>query len=244
MTTLVLPIAGRSTRFNGKPKWLRTFGNEIMLSLSMHGIHQIDRVLVVMLEDHKRMFEYCATEIQRCIRMQGFDPDIVTIESSESQPETVYKGLICAEEMGYPVKDNFLVKDCDNYWKYSDPITGNCVFYAKLSKYPFVTAQNKSYITYDYLNIIDNIVEKKVISDSFNVGGYGFVSSKTYQRAYLQLMAVQNVSSGVKENHLSHLIFEDMIRFESKYIALECSEFIDWGTEKDWEDYVEWRGTS
>ena len=55
---LLLPVAGRSSRFPGfRPKWLITLPNgQIMLERSLSGLKldNIDEIVIIMLSEHKK----------------------------------------------------------------------------------------------------------------------------------------------------------------------------------------------
>ncbi len=244
-TTLVLPIAGASTRFGGLLKWMQRnpITSNFMLVDAILGIaHMFENILIIPLEKHYVEFPGAFREVIYSLVAHGFvSPVIAPIVVSSSQPETVYKGLQVASNLGKPVTGNFMVKDCDNYWvpkRLSYPYIfkelGSYVVYANLSEYPDVPAQNKSYITFDGLGVIDNIVEKKVISDNFCVGGYGFESVRDYSRFYnAELVPVNST-----EKHLSHVIYASMLYFKEQYKAVQCDGFSDWGTADDWIRYL------
>jgi hypothetical protein len=230
--TLVLPIAGKSERYGGFPKWqLRHPLGGIMLSKAIGGIYeQFDRVIVIMLEEQAtpRAVEQIFNNFTDLFG-DLIDPpvlEICRIEKSNNQPDTVFQGLQLANAKK-PV-GSFFVKDCDNYFQVEE-ISGNCVAYAYLEDYPEVEASNKSYIAFDDFDHISNIVEKKVISSKFCVGGYGFASYDTFIEAYRP--------SDKSDYHLSHLIYTSML-LDQRYTGIECKKYLDWGTRQDWEAYT------
>lgn len=241
MTSLVLPIAGKSTRFNGKPKWLERHPHGgIMLSASIAGIvHLFDHVFIIALEEQLEEYKEAVSQIEYGMKLVGNltneDYTLIKIKSSNSQPQTVYQGI------GKHILDNgledigeFMVKDCDNYFEIDDffiSLEDNFVVYAKLTDYPTVIPTNKSFITTaNNVKEIINIVEKRVVSDKFVVGGYGFSSFFDFSDAYL------NIPSSDNEAHMSHVVFQSMLD-NVKFKAVECRSYLDWGTQDDWQRY-------
>lgn len=242
MPTLILPIGGKSSRFNGgKPKWAeRHPAGGIMLDNAIAGIyHRFNRIIVIMLDEHR---QYTRTVKASILKRVGDIPvAVVFIDSSTSQPMTVAKGILEYERQYGDLQGSFLVKDCDNYYTIDedalpteDFYQGNCVVYARLEDYPSVIAANKSYIQHDFGGRVLNIVEKRVISNTFCVGGYGFQSAKTFLETYSSRFPEKQEG----ELYLSHVIYADMMYNGARYGAVHCKDFIDWGTQKDWDTYV------
>lgn len=240
--TLVLPIAGESSRFKSeKPKWAMTDTNtrKTMVVSSILGIvHNFNRIVLIPLEKHMETDWMYQVEYE--LRRLEKPFDVYPITFSNSQPETIFKGIHNSQIAGKPVRGSFLVKDCDNFWVFSGDENGeqwklgrNYVVFDYIDKYPDMLAQNKSFIEFDSMGVVNNIVEKRVISDCFNVGGYGFKSVEEFQRAYYQMEA----SPKVTELHVSHLIYAGMLHFQQEYFAVQADKFIDWGTQEDWERY-------
>lgn len=226
MSTLILPICGESSRFNGSPKWVKRHPlGGIMLSRAVAGIAQYEweRVLVVMLNKHKQY----QCQVSKNLREEFSsvdDVDFFFIESSQSQPETIALALRGANVIG-----EFFVKDCDNYFLLDQMPIGNCIVYADLADYEYVSAKNKSYITFNEMGFVTNVVEKRVISSTFCVGGYGFESPKMFLSQY---------SAGNGKNYfLSHVVLKSLINLYT-FSAIKCNGYLDWGTQQDWDNYI------
>jgi hypothetical protein len=74
------------------------------------------------------------------------------------------------------------------------------------------------------------MVEKKVISSKFCVGGYGFSSAEEFCRSY------ETISGYPGECFISNAVFH-MILNGNKFIGIESLDFMDWGTLKSWDLY-------
>lgn len=221
MKTLILPAAGKSTRFPGtRPKWLLTHPNGCtMLEAGVRGmpINQFDKIVIVMLEEHYNKYN-------PPIRFDH--PNVVyhLIQASESQPSTIAQAV---ENMG--IEGQIVCKDCDNSFKLDNIPDGNSVGYINLHNVEGVKAYNKSYIELNTQNIVQNIAEKKMISDKFCVGLYSFADAQDYLRYFKSL---EN-NSGL---YVSHIIYRMMLDKE-QFTGAETSHFVDWGTIEDWQQY-------
>jgi 2-C-methyl-D-erythritol 4-phosphate cytidylyltransferase len=222
---LILPVAGSSTRYPGlRPKWLLTHPNgNLMFHEAILGLDlsQTSEIVLVCREDHYEKFE-----VEQVVRRQfAISPikvpyRIIQVAPTQSQPETVYAAIKKGQISG-PI----YIKDSDNY--FTDVVRpGNRVASINLSQLSYVDAANKSYVELDSQDQIINIVEKHVISNTFCVGGYSFLDAKQFVQTFESL---ENNSS----LYVSHIIFKllmDGVPFENSNV----SEFIDWGTLREW----------
>ena len=91
------------------------------------------------------------------------------------------------------------IKDCDNYFLESR-VSGNFVSTYDLNNMDLVRASNKSFVIVNDKGFLVNIVEKRVVSSEFNVGGYGFESASVFLHYYEKL-------SDHSDLYISHIIF-------------------------------------
>jgi hypothetical protein len=82
---------------------------------------------------------------------------------------------------------------------------------------------------------VTNIVEKRVISNFFCSGAYGFEDAQEYLRYFNNL-------SDLKGLYISHIIYQ-MLLENKAFSAAVCSDYSDWGTLKDWNRYKAQFGT-
>lgn len=229
-------MGGKSSRFpDMRPKWMLTHpstGN-MMCTESIRGLNIdfFDQIYFVFLKEHEDLY-YSSRAIEKSIKNT---PDlyeridsiktIILENPTGSQPETVYKAIIKENIDGF-----IYIKDSDGYFKSDIESEDNQVTYFDLSNINEINARSKSYIELDSNNRITNMVEKKVISSTFCVGGYGFKSSEDFCRYYEKIKNLQG------ECYVSNVIFE-MILDGKVFIGNESSDFLDWGTLKSWNDY-------
>ena len=183
MLTLILPVAGKSSRFPGmRPKWLLTLPDGKLMfekAIEQLGLKNIKKIVLICLKEHTQQY-IPISSINSILKRFNKEFEIVILSRPTSSPaETVYKGLKKAN-----IKGNFFVKDCDNFFSYS-PRQGNNVAVININKTGLIDAKNKSYVSYNKIGIINNIIEKEVISNTFCVGGYGFEDSNIFYKHFL-----------------------------------------------------------
>jgi hypothetical protein len=89
---------------------------------------------------------------------------------------------------------------------------------------------SKSFVKYNDQNVITDIIEKKVVSDSFCVGAYRFESAKDYLTAY------DAISNRDGELFVSHVI-QYTLANGGLFTKKDVSNYIDVGTADDWHKY-------
>lgn len=233
MKNLIIPCAGQSTRFPGMPpKYLLTHPTGgILLWEGIKGleINGFEKIYVTILKTHDE--EYNASQIIKNSFIKTFPSInsnsklvITLLENTKNQPDTIRQTI----EKQY-IENQILIKDCDDYFKSDSFFLGNAICYYSLSKVGKTNASNKSYITIDSLGYVDNIVEKRVISEEFCCGGYSFQDAQEFIDYYYKLRNYENL-------YVSHIIGE-MLRDGKYFVPLQVENYIDWGTLEEWEKY-------
>jgi hypothetical protein len=194
--------------------------------LSGLDLSMCEEVVFGVSEEHEREFEASAV-IERQLRSRRFPVPwkVHVVGTTESQPETVARLIEMAKVTG-----PFFIKDADNSFRLS-VVPGNVVACADLHEAGRLNAGNKSYVEVDDAGNIQNIVEKRVISSLFCVGGYGFDSAEKFLETFRRL---KNDSS----LYVSHVIYQMLLDGEM-FAARRAVEFADWGTIEEWEQYRE-----
>ena len=229
MSTLIIPCAGRSTRFpNSRPKWSLTHPyGELMFIQSLKGLelNKYEKILAIFVREDVEKYNLFAG-IQKSLESLNIQFQIVLLDSkTKSQSATVAAGIIAAG-----IEGNILIKDCDAYYsaKYQE---GNFVYTSNLRDSVNIKASSKSYVDVDIMGRIQTIVEKDVISNEFCCGGYGFSDAKKFVETFNTLQ-----TSATEEIYVSHVIFQQLLDSE-EFITHETSNFNDWGTLNDWNNY-------
>lgn len=229
MKTLILPVAGRSSRFPGmRPKWLLTMPDgKLMLEKAAEKLDMsdYDRTVVVCLKEH--LDNYLTPKSLDAI-LAGIGHSKVEIcvleQATSSQSETVAHALERAN-----VDGAFFIKDCDNmfHFRWSG---GNEIAALDLNSVGLIDAKNKSYLSADALGNVSNIVEKQVISNFFCCGGYGFSSAEIFLNHFRSIKSQQEV-------YISHVIYS-MLMGEEAFKMKMADSYVDWGTLREYRHYT------
>lgn len=226
---LILPVAGQSTRFPGvKPKWLLTHPNgNLMVTEAARGLalSEFSDIYIVCMKSHFDKYELHDPLISQFETMGCKDKlHVITLDTqTKSQPETVYESIQKAGITG-----QIYIKDSDNYFV-ENRVCGNFISTYDLNDMDLVYAKNKSYVSINEQNIITNIVEKRIISSMFNVGGYGFKSSDDFCLYYEKLANEDNL-------YISHIVYNMMLDGHI-FLNSRVENYLDWGTLKEWNLY-------
>lgn len=232
MRNLIVPMAGKSSRFpNMRLKWMLThpMTNRFMCVESILGLNIdfFDKIYFVCLEEHEEKYSF-SKSLNKQIGDLGLKnkTEIVYFKNqTKSQSETVYNLLKEFEINGF-----IFIKDSDSYYECEVKNEENQVVFFDLNDIDDINARTKSYIQFDINGLITNIVEKKVISSTFSVGGYAFSSAEEFCNTYEKFQTFSD------ECYISHIIF-DMILSGSLFYGLRSSNFKDWGTIESWNKY-------
>jgi hypothetical protein len=238
MKNLIIPMGGKSSRVPGmRPKWMLTHpltGN-LMCVESIRGINLdfFDQIYFVFLKEHEDLYnasEGIKKSIRNTISVGTVLDRINTIVldmPTNSQAETVYTAIQKTGINGF-----IYIKDSDGYFECDIESDDNQVTYFDINNIDEINAKSKSYIELDSNNTIINMVEKRVISSNFCVGGYGFNSANEFCDYY------NRIGNLPGECYISNVIFE-MILDNKIFRGNESLAFLDWGTIKSWNDYKE-----
>ena len=232
MKNLLIPIAGKSTRFpNTRPKWMLTHPKSgyFMGIESIRGINLdfFDKIYFIGLKEHSDKFEYekgFRYELSK-LNIEDKTELILLDKSTESQSETIYQALIKKNIKGF-----ITIKDSDNFFECNFYGTSNKVSYYNLHHTTNINPSNKSYIQLDENNVITNIVEKSIISPTFSIGGYSFNSADDFIKSFESIKDMEG------ECYISNIIYDMMLKDEVFY-GQECDNYKDWGTLEDWNNY-------
>ena len=229
---LLLPVGGKSSRFPGlRPKWLLTMPNgRLMIERALEGINTqfINEIIVIMLEEHQKFIKV-ETLLNALKGICSNVPINVFLlkEPTPSEPATISTFLKSIDQ-----DIEFFIKDSDCYFDYK-PQPGNSVAFVSLRELEFVDACAKSYVRINNFNEIELIAEKKVISENFCCGGYGFKSSVNFLKTYENIGGDSN-----KDLYISHIIQKNLLEGMT-FNAYEAKSYEDYGTLTEFQKYAE-----
>lgn len=232
MKNLIVPMAGKSSRFpNMKPKWMLThpMKNRFMVIDAISGINLdfFDAIYFICLNEHEIKYGFSKgfhEELEEC-GIKNKSKILFLDNQTSSQSETVYNAIKLENIEGF-----IFIKDSDGYYECELVDEENQIAFFDLNDMDDINARTKSYVEFDINGIVTNIVEKKVISSTFSVGGYGFKDAKEFCKAYEQIEDLDG------ECYISNIIFE-MILSGSRFNGLSTTNFKDWGTLDAWNKY-------
>jgi len=227
MRTLIIPCAGQSTRYKTKrPKYfLNHPSGDLMCFESIKGLPLdiFDKIILVTLK------KYLTKDVKQEIEnnTKHFDNfELVslnknTTSASDTIAQTIEKIKLTGE---------IYIKDADDYFDVKE-LKANQVCIFSLNNTENITPGNKSYVRKNDDNQILTIVEKKVISSDFCCGLYSFKSATEFVKTFRKIKMVGEV-------YISHIIYQ-MLLDGKQFYSNKVSNFIDWGTQKDWNLYLE-----
>lgn len=227
--TLLLPVAGRSSRYPGmKPKWLLTHPRgTLMLTEAVRGLNpsQFGKIVIVALESQEGDYGFSAPILSEFTSEFNIPVESIQVvllkHETRSQPETICEGIRQAGITG-----GVLVKDSDNYFLLPELLTTNFVAVVDLNKSKPVLVGNKSYIIPDKEGSIGRIVEKQVVSNLFCCGGYFFQDAEQFCSHFEALKDQPSLYPS--------LVIQHMLEAGADFRFIEAGHFEDWGTLKDW----------
>lgn len=230
---VVIPAAGRSSRFNGlSPKWMRTHpdGNlMIQKSLQTFKDKDFDIYLITTseIEENFSVIEKLKLALPKV--------NVIILENStKSSVETLFLGL---EKIGKLINIDtpLFVKDADNLvefdWNNFDlNLSSSVGLNVKLN--PVNNIANKSFIVINENGLIIDFVEKEIVSNIISVGTHYFKTAIEALKT-AQLLLTNNVDQSY-ELYTSHLIAYN-IYSGIEYKMIPASLYEDFGTQLEWD---------
>ena len=224
---IILPAAGLSTRFpNMRPKYTLTdYKGQMMFERAIQYYVGKYNVTIGILREHENKYN-----ISKYIK-DTYDKlvNIVVLEERTTGPaHTVYEIL---KQANISDDNEFFIKDCDSFFDHI-PTEGNYVCVSSIAEHEVLKRlSSKSFVISNDQGIINNIIEKKVVSDKFCVGGYKFDKVGLYKQTFEKLK-----NKNVKEIFVSHII-QDCLHNNHIFTEKQITNYIDVGTAEDWFEY-------
>ena len=222
MKNLLIPMAGKSSRFPGmSPKWMLThpMTNRFMVTEAILGINLdfFDTIYFIFLQSHEEQYNFYkgfVEELEKCNLLKK-SKCVFLKEQTCSQSQTVYNAIKEEQIDGF-----IFIKDSDGYYECNIESDKNQIAFFDLNDMDDINARTKSYIELDVNGMVTNIVEKRVISSTFSVGGYGFKNAVEFCTNYDRIKDVEG------ECYISNVIFEMMLS-GSMFDGLPTKNFKD-----------------
>ena len=119
---------------------------------------------------------------------------VILDEPTDTQAETIVRTIERED-----INGAIFIKDADSYFK-AEIYPENGVSVYPLEALELVDPRHKSSVAVDDMQHITNIIEKRIVSNLFNAGGYCFENVDDFLSIYTRLAGLGNI-------YLSHLIY-------------------------------------
>ena len=225
---IIVPAAGLSTRFpNMKPKYL-LFGNNNKMMLHNAIKPFLDKkynITIGILKEHDEKFhasEFIEYEYGTVLNLR-----VVVIDKPTKGPADTVAQIINLSNIN--IDSSIFIKDCDSFFNHH-PTDGNYVCVSKVQEHDVLKKlSSKSFVNVNSQGIIHSIIEKKVVSDTFCVGGYKFESAKLFLENFEEINSQSElfVSDVIQRTLFKEAVFSENI----------VTDYIDVGTHEDWLEY-------
>ncbi|KAL9074431.1 MAG: hypothetical protein Q9161_002219 [Pseudevernia consocians] len=247
--TLVVPSAGRSSRFPGvKPKWMLTQPSGCLMVVDALGaldLTHVNHVVIGLLKEH--VDKYCGGDVDAILkifedgvpRLQEIKVSIVVIaEETVDQTQTIECILNAAKVTG-PI----FLKDCDNQFKCPVPAVDGVATLdiTRETESGVSNVASKGYVAVNsQTGQLTSIVEKLMVSNTFCIGGYAWKSAQDFLSRVAQARKYQIMASATKgvELAVSDVIWLKMAT-GAPFFSIPAAKYEDWGTLPSWRAYCD-----
>ena len=247
--TLVVPSAGRSSRFPGvKPKWMLTQPSGCLMVVDALGaldLTHVNHVVIGLLREH--VDKYCGGDVDAILkifedgvpRLQEIKVSIVVIaEETVDQTQTIECILNAAKVTG-PI----FLKDCDNQFKCPVPAVDGVATLdiTRETESGVSNVASKGYVAVNsQTGQLTSIVEKLMVSNTFCIGGYAWKSAQDFLARVAQARKYQIMASATKgvELAVSDVIWLKMAT-GAPFFSIPAANYEDWGTLPSWRAYCD-----
>lgn len=220
---IIIPAAGLSTRFpNMRPKYsLTDYSGQIMLARTIKPFIGKYKITIGILKEHEDKYK-----IKNLLNFEFGDAvDVVILPNPTAGPADTVAQIIAIKPSF--LDKEILIKDCDSFFDH-DYISGNYICVTKFTDNEIIRAPAaKSFVVSNDQNIVQNIVEKQIISDTFCVGGYKFQSGRSFYDAF------QKLNQTNTEIYVSNVIQYCLAEGQT-FITNIVKNYIDVGTAGEW----------
>jgi hypothetical protein len=233
--TLLLPCAGRSSRYPGvRPKWMLTLPEgELALARAAASVAagSYQRIVAAIRSEHDE--RYGAAALLK--RIFGERLDVVVFDSETRGPADTVAHMIRRADVSGAVA----IKDADSFFDPVTPPAANFVALSDVRLSPEMSnVGGKSFAVVNENGIVVEMVEKSLVSNFVSVGLYGFEDASHYLDVFGAVARANETGEIFVSQVMNRAIAGgEVIR------PLFVSNFIDVGTLPDWRRYVRARGS-
>ena len=145
------------------------------------------------------------------------------LKVTSSQAETIYETI-----KQYKIKGSIFIKDADNKCNIKTTPTDNSVCLFSLEDCDIVDPRHKSYVTIDDNMFVTNMIEKRVVSNYFNCGGYSFQNVDDFIEGYEFCKQFEKN----EHMHISHIIYYLILFKKMIFKPVMADSYTDFAIEK------------
>lgn len=221
--TLLIPAAVDKPAYKNQIPHIFTPDKEgILICLkSILGLNldNFDDIYFTILRKHAEKYDI-DTLLRLQLKRLGLEKAKIVIldNPTSTQAETIAK-TIRQENIEGPI----FIKDADSYFA-AEILPENGVVVYPLEKLELVDPRNKSYVAVDDMQHVTNIIEKRIVSNLFNAGGYCFGNAEDFLEAYDRHKALGSI-------YLSHLIYS-MLLNGHLFRPIRALDYSDWNIKR------------
>lgn len=223
---VIVPAAGLSTRFpNMKPKYLLyDYKGDMMLMNALRPFRRKGyRIHLGILKEHEEKYNVIKQiQYEWCDNIKY----VVLDKPTKGPADTVYQIIQSSNLMG----EEIFIKDCDSFFEHDITEDDNYVCVSRIQDHDILRKlSSKSFTIANDNDIITDIVEKEVVSDTFCVGGYKFCSAMLYKHAFEKVKTDKEI---FVSDVIGYCINHKQV-FTNKLVT----DYVDVGTSKEWFEF-------
>lgn len=223
--SLIVPAAAdNATQPDAMPYVFSLDRSGIMLCIrSIQGLNldTFDNIYFTILRKHAQLFYLDELFKLQFKRLGMKNAHLVILEQPTlSQVDTIQQTLLQED-----IRGSFFIKDADGYFT-GEVLRENGIAVLPLENLEMVDPRHKSYVSLDDMYYVTNIIEKRIVSHYFNVGGICIENANLFHRYYRHL---QQIGDG-ERICMSHMVYA-MLLDKLKFRPIMADHYIDYGTE-------------
>lgn len=223
--SLIIPVAAdNASQPDAMPYVFSLDQSGIMLCIrSIQGLNlsAFNNIYFTILRKHAELFSLDEIFKLQFKRLGLNNAHLVILNNpTMSQVETVQQTLIQED-----INGAIFIKDADGYFT-GEVRRENGVAVFALENLEMVDPRHKSYVSLDDMYYVTNIIEKRIVSHYFNVGGICLENTDLFQHYYKHLLQMSDDGKIC----MSHVVYA-MLLNKLKFRPIMAKDYIDYGTE-------------
>ena len=233
--TLLLPCAGRSSRYPGvRPKWMLTLPEgEIALERAAASVpaNAYDRIVIAVRADHEERYG-CKALLARVF---GSGVEVIVLPHETRGPADTVAQMIARAH----VDGAIAIKDADSFFAPAPLPDASFVSVSDVRRSPNMSNVGaKSFAVINGEGLVVQMIEKSLASNHVCVGLYGFSDVERFLSAF-DAIAQANAQGEIFISHVMNRAIADGLIVRPHAVE----GLIDVGTLEDWRRHTRARGT-